>query len=241
MGEQFQLLHDLRKKYARPANVGQHYRLGDDMGSWLGTVRAALPSEQWPMGKHGPMEGIAQINVRELKHVPSDLSDLALITVFLDWSDDGLELSPTQPYATNGDGWCVRTYSSLESLARTQSPTASRVGHTAIRWELLEADYPTHDYVDSKDKESLDRLGLSWYDHHFTCASGFKVGGWPHTVQSEICWAPWNRHTSDPQCQFQVDSDLDLKGLHFIDGGACYFGRGTRGHADEWAFECQFF
>ncbi|MHC4974852.1 MAG: DUF1963 domain-containing protein, partial [Planctomycetota bacterium] len=73
----------------------------------------------------------------------------------------------------------------------------------------------------------------------FENTPGFKLGGWPTLIQSEIFWAPWNRHPAAPEYVFQIDSTA--KGnWSWGDGGVGYFGRGTApGKTDEWALAWQ--
>jgi hypothetical protein len=67
----------------------------------------------------------------------------------------------------------------------------------------------------------------------------FKLGGWPTLIQSEIFWAPWNRHPAAPEYVFQIDS-TGKGNWSWGDGGVGYFGRGTApGKTDEWALAWQ--
>ncbi len=34
-----------------------------------------------------------------------------------------------------------------------------------------------------------------------------KIGGWPSLIQSEIFWAPLNRHPADPEYVLQIDTE----------------------------------
>ena len=68
---------------------------------------------------------------------------------------------------------------------------------------------------------------------------GLKLGGWPTLIQSEIFWAPWNRHPASPEYVFQIDSDEKAQWA-WGDAGVGYFGRGTApGRRDEWALSWQ--
>ena len=109
----------------------------DPAASWFGRVRLALPHETWPVSGGKPMLPLAQFNLAEMPHRPENLSDIALITVFI----DGDEL----PYETeNGDGWLVRAYPSLEGLVpiQDQAPDSHLEPHP-LRWELIPEDFPT--------------------------------------------------------------------------------------------------
>ena len=66
---------------------------------------------------------------------------------------------------------------------------------------------------------------------------GCKVGGWPTLIQSEIYWAPWNRHPAKPEYVLQIDSD-EKTGITWGDASALYVGRGTA-DPSAWALEWQ--
>jgi hypothetical protein len=60
-------------------------------------------------------------------------------------------------------------------------------------WEDLSCEYPP-DLVDN-------------YHELFQNVSGFKFGGWPTLIQSEIFWSPGNEHPIAPEYVFQIDSN----------------------------------
>lgn len=233
-----QELESIRTRFGRTASIGKHTLRGEIHETWLGDVCLARPDEAWPIGPHGPLEPVLQLNVRELPIVPPGLDDLALITVFLGWDDDGFVPAMDEPFPVNGKQWCLRAYRSLDGLVEIQSPIDRRCESKAIRWTVFQGDMPClEDCTEAHD--ACKQAGFKFHDHVET-AEGLKVGGWPRLVQSDIFWAPFNEHPAKPEYQFQIDSDFDLAGLWFVDGGVCYFGRGERGHKHEWAHECQF-
>lgn len=232
-------LEPILREFGRTANIGSHTRRGDVCGSWLGDVRLARPGQEWPVGPHGPLEPVLQINVRDLPFVPPELSDLALITVFLGWNDDGFALASDEPFPANGQQWLLRAYQTLDGLEEIECPFRRRCASTPIRWSVLEGDMPC--YEDGSHAYYLcEQAGFKFRDH-FETANGLKVGGWPRLIQSEIFWARFNEHPANPEFRFQIDSDDKLKGMWFVHDGVCYFGRGERGHEHEWAHECQFY
>ena len=105
-----------------------------------------------------------------------------------------------------------------------------------MRGRIVEKDYPCWEDLPVDVSDTIDD---KYYDL-FQNVDGFKLGGWPSLIQSEIFWAPWNKHPAKPKYVFQIDSDPKAN-WNWGDGGVGYFGRGTvAGMEDEWAFECQF-
>ena len=99
---------------------------------------------------------------------------------------------------------------------------------------LIEEDYPVYDGIGEEMPAELKD------PEAFRNVPGFKLGGWPSLIQSEIFWAPFSRHSARPEFVFQIDSTI--KGnWSWGDSGVGYFGRGTcEGHRDEWilAWQC---
>ncbi len=106
-----------------------------------------------------------------------------------------------------------------------------------MRPRIVEEDFPCRDDVPIElDKDVEDNYG-----DLFENTNGLKLGGWPTLIQSEVWWAPLNRHPAAPEYVFQVDS-TEKGNWSWGDGGVGYFGRGTApGHEDEWACEWQCF
>jgi uncharacterized protein YwqG len=104
-----------------------------------------------------------------------------------------------------------------------------------MRAQVVEVDYPEYEDVPEEIPLEIEET----YIDDFENASGFKLGGWPTLIQSEIFWAPFNRHPANPEFVFQIDSTA--KGnWSWGDRGVGYFGRGTtEGHRDEWTLAWQ--
>jgi uncharacterized protein YwqG len=176
-----------------------------------------------------PMHALAQINIAELKFRPPGLSDIDFLTVFI-----GPDELPCD--SPNGQNWVIRTYDSLAELIPIQQPeTGSEIRPFPMRPVIIEEDYPCWDDVADICPEEIEET----FFENFENASGFKLGGWPTLIQSEIFWAPWNKHPISPEYVFQIDSTT--KGnWAWGDGGVGYFGRGTlEGHKNEWALAWQ--
>jgi uncharacterized protein YwqG len=104
-----------------------------------------------------------------------------------------------------------------------------------MRPTVVEADFPKREDLPISLPEDIDD---KYYDL-FKTASGFKLGGWPSLIQSEIYWAPWNQHPAEPRYVFQIDT-IEKANWMWGDDGVGYFGRGTKpGSTDVWAIEWQ--
>ena len=224
-------VEEIRRRLVRKASVmslGGFRPPSDPFTTWFGRIRVALPHEIWPTDDGKPMLPLCQINCAELPYKPDALSDIALISVFI--TQD--ELPSDTP---NGEGWSLRTYASLDGLVEIEEPKPTTlIKPFPVRWELIEEDYPIWDDVDIKVPPEVED---NYYDL-FVNRDGSKVGGWPTLIQSEIYWAPWNKHPANPAYVFQIDSE---EKAHWAWGhaGVGYFGRGTGSATDQWAFEWQ--
>ncbi len=225
-------VEDWRRRFARKASrmtVGGSRPPDNPATSWFGRVSLAEPAEMWPVCQGRLMWPLLQIVVRELPFCPASLSDIAVIRVFID----------PRFYELNtdaGEGWAVRTSATLEGLDVITEPAhESKIRPFPGRWELVEADYPTHDDL---PWDSPSALRDSYYELGFENVGGTKVGGWPSNVQSEIFWAPMNKHPHNPQYAFQIDTEPKAHWM-WGDSGVGYFGRGTGVHQDEWAMSWQ--
>lgn len=201
----------------------------DPRVSWFGRVNLAAPGETWPENAGKPMLPLAQINLAELPFRPPRLDDLAFITVFVD-PDDYPNDDP------NGKRWCLRAYPSLDGLVPLPRPAAKfAIKALPMKPRIVETDFPCHDDVNIELDEDVDE---AYYDI-FENIDGFKLGGWPSLIQSEIFWAPHNAHPAAPEYVFQIDS-TEKGQWAWGDSGVGYFGRGTApGRENEWTFEWQ--
>lgn len=224
-------IEEIRRRLVRKASVmslGGFRPPADPFTTWFGRIRVALPHEIWPTDDGKPMLPLCQINCAELPYKPDALSDIALISVFITQN----ELPSDTP---NGEGWSLRTYASLDGLVEIEEPKPTTlIKPFPVRWELIEEDYPIWDDVDIKVPPEV---AANYYDL-FVNRDGSKVGGCPTLIQSEIYWAPWNKHPANPAYVFQIDSE---EKAHWAwgDAGVGYFGRGTGSATDQWAFEWQ--
>jgi hypothetical protein len=203
----------------------------DSGRSTLGAVHVIGVDEDWPGGS-SPMAPLLQLNIAELPVTPGLLRDLAYVCFYLP-PDDLPNSSP------NGEGWEVRAYRPGERLRAVEAaPILAPFEPEGLRFESI-IDYPDWDDASAV----LERAGIDqdsdWYQEYFPGAKdGIKVGGWPALIQSEIYWAPWNRHPANPQFVLQLDSVPELD-IQWGDRGVLYLGRGDENNRDVWAFEWQ--
>ena len=172
---------------------------------------------------------LAQLNLTELLFRPPRLDDLDFLAVFIDPDAVIEELG----------AWCIRGYSSLEELVPLKTPESmkSEIKALPMRSRVVEEDYPVYDDVAGQIPEEI---GDDYIDE-FANVSGFKLGGWPTLIQSEIYWEPSRTHPAKPEFVFQIDSTE--KGCwQWGDGGVGYIGRGTTaGNEDLWFLVSQFY
>ena len=210
-------------------DIGGFRPPNDPRASWFGVVNFAQAGEGWPMTDGKPMHALCQINLSELPFKPPRLEDLAFISVFVGPND-------LPGNDANGTHWCLRAYrSSAVLVPLAPVDTGSQIRAFPMRPRIVEQDFPCHDDVPVELDPDVDD---KYYDL-FATADGLKLGGWPTLIQSQIYWAPWNRHPAAPEYVFQVDSS-EKGNWAWGDAGVGYFGRGTApGHEDEWACEWQ--
>ena len=197
--------------------------------SWFGRVNLAAPGEEWPLTDGKAMHALCQINVEELPFRPPGLDDVGFIAVFV-----GPDELPTG--TANGTNWCLRAYPQIESLVPLlQVDSASHIKAIPMHPKIVESDFPMWEDVNI---ELLSAIEEDYYDH-FENVGGLKLGGWPTLIQSEIYWAPWNKHPAAPRYVFQIDSTQKGNWM-WGDGGVGYFGRGTsEGYENSWVCEWQ--
>jgi uncharacterized protein YwqG len=227
------MIEEIREQLRRKAvvmDIEEHRPSTDLSASWFGRVSLALPDELWPMSGHGPMHALCQINLTDMPLQFSRLSDFALITVFIDPS----EIATDKP---NGQTWCLRAYKQLEMLCPLQQMDSRSSLKALPMYPRIVEDFPC---LEDVKLELPSEIRDNYYDL-FENTGGLKLGGWPTLIQSEIYWAPLNKHPIAPEYIFQVDSTEEGNWM-WGDCGVGYFGRGTlNGHTDEWALEWQCF
>ena len=206
------------------------FRPPEDLsGSWFGRVNLAASGESWPEHNGKLLTALCQIDLRGLPFKPPRLEDLELLTIFVSEVD-------LPDNDANGSTWCLRAYDSAADLTLLpQQDMPSKIRAFPMRPRVIESDFPCWEDVDIELPRMLED---SYYDH-FENIGGLKLGGWPTLIQSEIYWAPNNKHPIGPEYVLQVDS-TDKGNWMWGDAGVGYFGRGTvEDLKDEWACEWQ--
>ena len=222
-------LRDRLKRRAIVFDVGGVRPSEKQLASWFGRVNVGAAGEAWPTTEGDPMHALCQINLSDLPFRPSRLDDIEMITVFV-----GPRELPTN--SPNGRHWCLRSYKDVTTLLPIDRyETESGIKPLPMRPRVVEEDFPCWEDVPVQLPEEI---ADNYYDL-FENVCGLKLGGWPSLIQSEIVWAPWNKHPAAPEYVFQVDSEPKAN-WSWGDGGVGYFGRGTlEGKDDEWACEWQ--
>jgi len=104
-----------------------------------------------------------------------------------------------------------------------------------MKFRVVEEDYPCWEDVPVECPEEIDDEYYDLFDN----VRGFKFGGWPTLIQSEIFWAPWNKHDAIPEYVFQIDT-TEKGNWMWGDNGVGYFGKGTaEDKTNEWALAWQ--
>lgn len=137
---------------------------------------------------------------------------------------------------SNGPNWCLRAYPSVNSLTPlVPIKMGTHLKPFPMRPGVVDEGYPNWEDVNVE----LDEVVADNYYDHFDNVSGRKLGGWPTLVQSEIFWAPWNKHPAWPQYVFQIDT-TEKDNWMWGDNGVGYFGPGTSPNQEnDWTCEWQ--
>ena len=202
-------------RYLRPASIAQigGFRPPENpLTSWFGGRFVGLPDEEWPSSPAGPMIPLLQVHVSELPYCPPALANVALLTVFHDAREH-----PTHLPAPNGNGWLIRTYSTLEGLVPLNKPDMKPWPKPfPVRWHLAEDEGPNWEdawsVVDLKAFNELDGSGDLFYDR-YSNAPGTKFG-WPSLIQHEL--------ENGAGYVFQIGSEEKAQWT-WGDGGVGYF------------------
>lgn len=231
MADAIDEFHKAMRRRAIRMEIGGFRAPADPLSSWFGRAAFGLPGETWPSADGRSLHALCQINLTELPFRPPRLDDLEFITVFIDPD----ELPSDTP---NGEGWCLRGYRRVDDLVPLpQGDIASPVKPFPMRPQAVEIDFPCWEDLRGEIPAEVDDR----YQENFENIPGFKLGGWPTLIQSEIYWAPLQQHPIAPEYVFQIDT-TEKGNWMWGDNGVGYFGRGTAdGRRDEWAFEWQCF
>jgi len=170
------------------------------------------------------MHGVLQLLTQDLPVRPTALDGIELLTLFV--AD---EFPVDEP---NGVGWCLRTYETLDDLQPLHRPDRERDPQEPKTFGPALKPFPLR-FSETADWPSFDDVPLDlaplWRQHthedeeRFGAHTGFKVGGWPHCLQSEVDWYERGERVPDVEFVMQVDSD-DKVGFAVADSGVFYVG-----------------
>lgn len=186
-------------------------------GNFLGAEGESVPACQQ---SGAPMHPVVQIRVDELPQNLPGFEGIALLTLWMDLHSDEIWR------AKNGDGFLVRTYSTLEDLVPLgpgfrESPALPTFPvfwrETLLEqpsWEDMAGEVPVKVARSQDDTWFAESRYLT--DHYYKLRSvrPIKLGGWPAWIQG----ADW---PADAEYVFQVDATYKGK-LHVGDGGSVY-------------------
>jgi len=219
----------LNTRKASILQVGGFRPAGDLFASNFGLKPLALPGEAWPRSGGEPMRFVCQLNVSVAPAVPESLSDIKLITFFVDRGMDNFS-------DENGDDWCLRAYKSLDGLVTLEAPkgTSNLKRGFECSWELRE-DHPNYDDPDLVVPEGFDNEDVELENLDRT-----KIGGYASSIQSEPWWGH-REHPANPAYCLQINSEEKVA-LQWGDGGTLFIARGTAaGCEDQWFLDFQCF
>ena len=224
----------ITQQYGRQAitmEIGGFRPSDDPAASWFGRVNLCASGETWPTQHGRPMHALAQLNLTELPFRPPSLEDIDFITVFI-----GPEMLPINN-EENGSNWLLRAYKKVEDLRPLEKAEfTSSIKPFQMRPRIIESDFPCLDDLPFTLREQIE---IEWYLDQFENHPGFKLGGWPYLIQSEISWAPYKQHPAKPKYVFQIDT-TEKGNWMWGDNGVGYFGRGTsEGKTDHWFLDWQ--
>ncbi len=186
--------------------------------SWLGRVSHFLPDEELPVDKHGnQMMALGQFYLPALPYVPTSLSKVSVLTVFV---------SPEIEGDSDLMEGCfeVREYPEVNRLVRPETEiSGSGLKPFPLRPQLVESDHPVWD-CGGLTREQADAFlalerskEISNYYDVTSHVDGHKFGGYPSFCQSGVDLHPH-------EFVFQISSDAKIQ-LNVIDNGSLTFWR----------------
>lgn len=204
---------DMLLRPASVAQIGGTPPSGNILTSYFGGQFVGLPGEEWPLFRGRNMLPLIQVRLDELPFVPNELANIMLFSVFID-----PELPPVE--AVNGNGWLIRTYSSLSPLEPIATPaTINPLKAFQILWVLEEKDSPSWEDVweniKALDTDEIEPF-LKLFQVRYKTSPKTKIGGWPSYIQSRI--------DSDERFVFQINSEPKANWM-WEDNGSGYFFR----------------
>ena len=205
--------------------------------SHFGLTPVGYKDESWPEGDGKPLTFVCQLNLSSAPEVMSTLQHIKLITFFL--SPDHSKVGPE-----NGQGWCLRTYETLEGLGPLAVPPdcVSCCEPVYGTWAST-IDYP---WPNDPDIVRLDDDELDFPRH----VPQTKIWGFPTAIKSVSWWQDENHQdpslrqiaeVAEPCFDLQISTiDTPVVSLgHRVD--VLLLARGTtEGYKEQWYLDWQF-
>jgi len=225
-------LDSFRRSIERQAQVMEIGGFRPDLeksSSWFGKVMLGGDGEQWPMSGDKPMIALAQVNLKEFPLPVDGLEEYEFISIFMSQTDLPIDTA-------NGEGWELRAYTKISELKTIERPSIkSSIKELPMRVRNTQSDYPCWEDVPMPVPEELDED----YYELFENLGGFKFGGWPTLIQSEIEWSSKSKRIEGPKYIFQIDSS-EKANWSWGDNGVGYFGRTPEaGKITSWELDWQ--
>ena len=165
--DEWQLAKDNLKKAGRNASFaelgGFRPNKNNRETSWWGGNFLGLEGDAVPICKNSgrKMHPVLQVRVDELPYRPEPLKEVALLTLWFDLQTKGLF------NASNGYGFEVRTYETLEGL--TPLGVGYREHETfptfPIKWHGLEGDLPDWESFEGAPSMVMRSSDTDWFDN----------------------------------------------------------------------------
>ena len=221
-------------------HVGGFRPTGNPFASHFGLTPLGLPNEKWSaqslssgLGDQEPKNlfFICQLNLSEAPYVPEILSDIKLLTIFVNQDSK----------ASDTNFYHIRAYKSLENLIPMNVPEGATFDKGfEVSYELAK-DNPYSDDPDLIIDKQIDRASPEYEEmiDKFDNRVCSKIGGYASTIQGPVF--DYYNHPANPKFCLQIDSESKV-GLMWGDSGTFYLARGTaEGYEDQFFAEIQFF
>ncbi len=224
-------LRDAIKRTCQPLSVGGFLPLNDPLASVFGAARVQSPDENWPQGKSGPLTPICQLNLTQAHVVPQNLSDLAMIQIFVDLEalQSHHELTWDEDEPAKTAQFVVRSYRALDGLIPV-NPQATLANPFEARWDVPVPDYAGRAVAG----EVVDTTAYDVHSYHWAVqVHRTKLGGWPAVLRAE----PWWKYR-DPLGVFDYALQIAPENQAGWNGPWCFIGRGISS-PNLWALDMQ--
>ncbi|MCF1485642.1 DUF1963 domain-containing protein [Agrobacterium vitis] len=236
MQQALDILHQMVKPAVFGKIGGEKPQKNNRATSWWGGNFLGAEGELVPVCQTSgrPLHPLIQIRVDELPNVPPTLSDIALLTMWIDLYDI--------PFhdAENGNGFSIRTYREVDDLVPIGPGyrESDAMPTFPVLWGGYSLDQPSWNDIAFKVPSSVARSDdTDWFfesqyiteTNKYDSSFPVKVGGWPSWIQGEN----WPR--GGDFC-FQINS-ISKGRFNVGDSGSLYLFRTPTG----WGIRADFY